>query len=295
MPDALIAAAVPAHPPPPTPAPIAPPALLQLQVQESEAEEGADNVIEHLSRNPKLARIVFAIGQATFLSLYYLDSSIAALSSWAALGAIVAASVASMVSPRSREPVQLSEFDLAPYMSQLVEFVNNAISLLHRIRSGDSRLGLKAGLLLRAAAMVFRPFSMFTIMWLSFSVMAGLPLIPQREAFVEEGRLKIHALLQQLKKMAMMRMKTMATDMPNAKYVLGLAAFAIWYRLSWTDMGLAIVFGALAAKSRYFGGDSVEFNKTIESAVAGAQKKARRLTISARSMFSPRKADEKVD
>lgn len=77
-------------------------------------------------------------------------------------------------------------------------------------------------------------------------------------------------------------------EAPNAKYVAGMVAFVVWYRLSWTSMGLAAFFAALAAKVHYFGSvGEAKFNQKIESAVAGAQKKARRLTVSARAMWSP--------
>jgi hypothetical protein len=147
-----------------------------------------------------------------------------------------------------------------------------------------------------AAAIALRPFSLFFLSWLAFTVLAGFPLIPQRQQRVEELRERVLALASQLVKVGTTKLSKAAAEMPNAKYALAAAAFVVWYRLSWTDMGLAAVFGGLGAKVRYLGGsDAAELNKKFESAVAGAHKKARRLTISARSIFSPGKANDKME
>jgi hypothetical protein len=286
------------QPPPPTPTPldapvIAPPAV---QVSDSEADMAEHGVLEHLSRHPKLARILFAGGQGAFLALMQLNSSVASLSAWAALGAVVAASVASIASPRPGAPPQLTEFDVAPAVSRVVDGLNTAFLLLHRIRAGDAKLGLKAGLSVWAAAIALHRFSLLFLAWLAFTVSAGLPLIPQRQQRVEALRQRVFALASQLMAVGATKLNKAAAEMPNAKYALAAAALIVWYRLSWIDMGLAAVFGALGAKVRYFdGNDAAELNKQFESAVAGAQKKARRMTLSARALFSPSKATNKME
>lgn len=128
--------------------------------------------------------------------------------------------------------------------------------------------------------------------------------------------------------------------MPQAKYAAALAVLTIWYRLSWTSMGLATLFGGLAVKARdrprshhplpsppppfpspFVAGspaslaaagrrpalphrrpslaaqlhlsseENVAFSQTVASVVAGAQRKARRMTMTAQSLglFSPSK------
>ena len=96
---------------PATPAP--------MEVEFATAEDG---LLEHLSRHPKLARSIAGGGQAAFLALFYLDSSVVSLCSWGALASVVVASVASVVAPRASPPPQLSEFDLAPFVSLAVEW-----------------------------------------------------------------------------------------------------------------------------------------------------------------------------
>lgn len=98
---------------PATPTPATP--ALELATTE-------DCLLEHLSRHPKLARSIAGGGQATFLALFYLDSSVVSLCSWGVLATVVVASVASVVAPRASSPPQLSEFDLAPFVSLAVEW-----------------------------------------------------------------------------------------------------------------------------------------------------------------------------
>ncbi|EOD24438.1 hypothetical protein EMIHUDRAFT_115893 [Emiliania huxleyi CCMP1516] len=229
---------------------------------------------------PVTVAALFGGGQAIFIAIQCLDVSVASLGSWAALAAVVSASLTSLLSKRAPgPPPSISEFDVAPAVARAVKILNLAAALLHRVRSGDAALTLRLGLSLWLGAHLLRPFSLFTLAWAAFTAAAGLPLVPNHREKVDEARAAIAAAA----------VAWAALARAKAKYAAALAALTIWYRLSWTSMGLATLFGGLAL--HLSSEENVAFSQTVASVVAGAQRKARRMTMTAQSLglFSPSK------
>jgi len=132
---------------------------------------------------------LFGGGQAAFIAIQCLDVSVASLGSWAALAAVVSASLTSLLSKRAPgPPPSISEFDVAPAVARAVKILNLAAALLHRVRSGDAALTLRLGLSLWLGGYLLRPFSLFTLAWAAFTVAAGLPLVPNHREKVDEAR-----------------------------------------------------------------------------------------------------------
>jgi len=235
---------------------------------------------------------LFGGGQAAFIAIQCLDVSVASLGSWAALAAVVSASLTSLLSKRAPgPPPSISEFDVAPAVARAVKILNLAAALLHRVRSGDAALTLRLGLSLWLGAHLLRPFSLFTLAWAAFTVAAGLPLVPNHREKVDEARAAAAAAVITWAALARAKVSAVTGDMPQAKYAAALAALTIWYRLSWTSMGLATLFGGLAVKLHLSSEEDLAFSQTLASVVAGAQRKARRMTMTAQSLglFSPSK------
>jgi len=235
---------------------------------------------------------LFGGGQAAFIAIQCLDVSVASLGSWAALAAVVSASLTSLLSKRAPgPPPSISEFDVAPAVARAVKILNLAAALLHRVRSGDAALTLRLGLSLWLGGYLLRPFSLFTLAWAAFTVAAGLPLVPNHREKVDEARAAAAAAVITWAALARAKVSAVTGDMPQAKYAAALAALTIWYRLSWTSMGLATLFGGLAVKLHLSSEEDLAFSQTLASVVVGAQRKARRMTMTAQSLglFSPSK------
>ena len=163
----------PSTPTPPPPTPPAPPPITATTSSLAGRSEAA----------------LFGGGQAIFIAIQCLDVSVASLGSWAALAAVVSASLTSLLSKRAPgPPPSISEFDVAPAVARAVKILNLAAALLHRVRSGDAALTLRLGLSLWLGAHLLRPFSLFTLAWAAFTAAAGLPLVPNHREKVDEAR-----------------------------------------------------------------------------------------------------------